>query len=268
MTVTETEQPKPLPPRLDTPFYRALRALRLFEPLRAFSRRRYLKRMQRCALKGNGLVAEKELTDCLVSSIERLRELNQGEYIGDYMEFGVCFGSSMACMHDALVRTNETVVRQFGFDSFCGLPPEADFQDEGLWSSGQLASSIEFATKLLNKRGIDWKRTYLIRGWFHQTLNKKLIQTFRIGKVGIIMIDSDIYSSAKEALTFIRPLIDRHAVILFDDWNVADLAQKNLGEKKAFNEFLKANPDILAAELPAYSEHAKVFLLTRTPPPG
>jgi O-methyltransferase len=183
------------------------------------------------------------------------------------MEFGVCFGSSMACMHDALRRTNDSIVRQFGFDSFQGLPPEADYQDEGLWSSGQLSSSIEFATKLLTQRGVDWQRTYLVRGWFRQTLTKDLIHSYRIGKVGIVMIDCDIYSSAREALTFVAPLINRHAIVLFDDWNVGKLAEKSLGEKKAFSEFLQENPDISETELPAYSDHSKVFLLTRSAPP-
>jgi hypothetical protein len=268
MTISERDgtETKPLPPRLDTPFYRTLRRLGLFDALRALSRWRYLRRMQRCALEGKGLVAEKELTDCLTSAITTLREINGEEFIGDYMEFGVCFGSSMACMHDALKRTNDSIVRQFGFDSFEGLPPEADFQDDGLWSSGQLSSSIQFATHLMNRRGVDWKRVYLVRGWFHQTLTKDLIRTFRIGKVGIVMIDCDIYSSAKEALTFISPLVNRHTIILFDDWKAGDLDKKNLGEKKAFSEFLVDNPTISATELPAYSDHSKVFLLTRSDP--
>src|SRR5688500_18002174 len=108
MTISESDDAgvKPLPPRLDTPFYRTLRRLGLLDPPRALPRWRYLSRTQRCALEGKGLVSEKELTACLVSAILTLRALNGEEYLRDYMEFGVCFGSSMACMHDALKRTN------------------------------------------------------------------------------------------------------------------------------------------------------------------
>lgn len=270
VAATEPSSP-PLPPHLDKPLYRLLHRLHLLEPLRSISRRRYLRRMHRCALEGKGLVPERELTRCMVSAIRKLREARTDipgtdRYIGDYLEFGVCFGSSMACMHDALTATGETAVRMFGFDSFEGLPPEADHQDAKLWSSGQLASPIEFATQLMSRRGVDWSRTYLVRGWFSQTLNRSLIEKFRLGNIGIVMIDSDLYTSAREALTFVGPLLASHSVILFDDWKSGGLDEKNLGEKRAFTEFLKKNPHFKAEPLEPYSENSMVFLVTRTSP--
>jgi O-methyltransferase len=109
--------------RFNTPFYRLLRTLRLFGPSRRINRWLYRVRTQRRALAGQGLVPEQKLTASFVDAIQRLRDLNGGEDIGDYLEFGVCYGSSMACMHDALVKTKTSGVRQFGFDSFEGLPP-------------------------------------------------------------------------------------------------------------------------------------------------
>ena len=82
------------------------------------------------------------------------------------------------------------------------------------------------------------------------------------------MVDCDLYSSAKEALTFCGPLLTDPAIIFFDDWN--PLAKENKGEKRAFDEFLHENPHVKADELGDYSWkpgdlHGKVFRLSRTP---
>ncbi|UEM02999.1 TylF/MycF family methyltransferase [Skermanella rosea] len=265
MTVNDSDTARPLgAERFNKPFYRLLMALGLFEPSRRVNRWLYRVRTQRRALAGQGLVPEQKLTASFVDAIERLRGLNGGKPIGDYMEFGVCYGSSMACMHDALARTGTSGVRQFGFDSFEGLPPETDHQDNQLWSSGQLASSIEFARKLLTRRGVDWSKTFLIKGWFKDTLTPDLVERHGIRHVGIAMIDCDIYTSARDSLAFVEPLVGDHAVFLFDDWHAGGLAEQNLGEKRAFDEFLRRNPDITTTQLPAYDENSAVFLLTRT----
>src|SRR3954468_23040270 len=200
--------------RFNTPFYRLLISLRLFGPSRRINRWLYRVRTQRRALAGQGLVPEQKLTASFVDAIQRLRDLNGGEAIGDYLEFGVCYGSSMACMHDALVKTKTHGVRQFGFDSFEGLPPETDFQDNNIWSSGQLASSIEFATKLLTRRGVDWKKTFLIKGWFKDTMTPELVEKHQMKRVGIVVVDCDIYTSARDALAFVEPMVGDYAVIL------------------------------------------------------
>jgi len=249
--------------RFDTPFYRLLKRLGLFRPARQAHRWLYRIKSQRRALAGCGLVPERELTDRLVDAIERLRALNGGRDIGDYLEFGVCYGSSMACMHDALSRTGNRKARLFGFDSFEGLPPETDQQDNQIWSSGQLASSESFARKLLSRRGIDWGRTFLIKGWFKDTLTPALLAKHRIERAGIIMIDCDIYTSARDALAFCEPLLGDHTVILFDDWNAGGLAEQNLGEKLAFDQFLARNKNFRATQLEGYGEGTAVFLLTR-----
>jgi O-methyltransferase len=264
MTVQDNHAARPLGvERFNTPFYRLLRTLGLFGPSRRINRWLYRVRTQRRALAGQGLVPEQKLTASFVDAIQRLRDLNGGENIGDYLEFGVCYGSSMACMHDALVKTGTNGVRQFGFDSFEGLPPETDFQDNNIWSSGQLASSIEFAHKLLTRRGVDWKKTFLIKGWFKDTMTPELVEKHQMKRAGVVMVDCDIYTSARDSLAFVEPMIGDYAVMLFDDWHAGGLAEQNLGEKRAFDEFLRRNPDIETEELPAYDANSAVFLLTR-----
>jgi hypothetical protein len=80
------------------------------------------------------------------------------------------------------------------------------------------------------------------------------------------MVDCDNYTSAKQALAFTAPLIVDEAVLLFDDWWPEWLGAQNLGEKRAFEEFLDAHPYFAATELEDCSykpEAAKVFLVSR-----
>lgn len=187
--------------------------------------------------------------------------------MGDYLEFGVCHGTSMSCMNRVLKETGLTNVRLFGFDSFEGMPEAAAHEDEGTWQPGEFASDLHTTKAYLTKSGIDWNKTFLFKGWFSETLTDEVIQTHQIRKASLIMIDCDIYSSSKEALNFCAPLIKDQTIIFFDDWNSSNLAEKNMGEKLAFDEFLQENPELKAEEFGSYSfssnPNGKIFLVTR-----
>ena len=71
-------------------------------------------------------------------NVEALRLLAQSEpagALGDYLEFGVYNGSSLACAFRAFNEVGAPKVRLFGFDSFQGLP--ADATAEGVWAEGE-----------------------------------------------------------------------------------------------------------------------------------
>lgn len=258
---------RPLPPHLDTPLYRALMAAGLFHPLRRLSRAWFRLRTQRRALKGRGLVPEQELYALYSAAVMTLRD-KVGPSIGDYVEFGVCHGSSMACMNDVLRTTKTRGVRKFGFDSFMGLPPEANDQDGGFFSAGQFDSSLPFTRKLLEKRGISWDDTVLIKGWFRDTCTPETAAAYGIERVGIVMIDCDIYSSTKEALEFVRPLLAERSILIFDDWNSGNLAAQDMGEKKAFNEFMEQHGRFFDChQLPPTYDNCAVFFMRRLKTP-
>ncbi len=86
---------------------------------------------------------------------------------------------------------------------------------------------------------------------------RRLLQN--ITKASLIMIDCDIYSSAKEFLNFCGPLIEDRTIIFFDDWS-----QKSQGEGKAFDEFLNENQHIKAEKFGSYKPYGTVFLVTNT----
>jgi O-methyltransferase len=161
-------------------------------------------------------------------------------------------------MHSVLKKMGLNSVRIFGFDSFEGMPSGTADEKGSIWTPGQFRSAIEETKQFLNLNGIDWKRTFLIKGWFDETCTPELVEKHRIQKASVIMIDCDIYISSKLALDFCRPLIKNEAIILFDDWIEDD---KNVGECRAMNEFLKENPSLRAQEFDTYVPYGKVFLV-------
>jgi len=192
-----------------------------------------------------------------------LKETVGAEQNGDYLEFGVCHGTSMICMNKELADAGLTTVRLFGFDSFEGLPADV----EGEWRKGDFNSDMEYTKQLMTEGGIDWSRTFLLKGWFKETCTDTTIKEHALAKVSIAMIDCDIYSGAVEALTFLAPILADTSIIVFDDWN--PLAKENKGEKRAFDEFLATHPEFSAEEFGTYSyeppdQNGKLFLLKRT----
>lgn len=200
------------------------------------------------------LIDEKEIKPKFEKALKFLeKELNGESNLGDYLEFGVAHGSSMLFMYQTLKKLKIDNVRLFGFDSFEGLPKEADHDDDGLWTAGSFYAKEKNVRKYLTQKKIDWDRVKITKGWFKDTCTKTFIQENNIEKASVIMIDCDMYSSAKDALNFCVPLIKDKTIIFFDDWNSLNLAEKELGEKKAFLEFLNENPQFESSDFDSYS---------------
>jgi hypothetical protein len=184
--------------------------------------------------------------------------------IGDYLEFGVYNGTSLTCMHRALVASGNRHSRLIGFDSFEGLPPIAATDSGGHWRPGEFKSSLEFARRVLDYERVDWNRVELVKGYFDTTLTEQGRADLRIRRASVIMIDCDLYQSTKEALQFCGPAVVDQTVIFFDDWY--PLANQGLGEQKAFVEWLAADPTLKARELFNVPVYGKAFLVTRSSP--
>jgi O-methyltransferase len=186
------------------------------------------------------------------------------ENLGDYLEFGVYNGTSLVSTFRETEAMGLKGMRLFGFDSFQGLPEAAAFEDEGKWKPGAWCSELEFTQAVLRAEGVDQKRVTLVPGWFSDTCVPETARRLGITKASVIMVDCDIYSSTKEALAFCTPLIKDKALLLFDDWHTGQLAEKNLGERKAFEEWLSANPCFSAEPFGSYRVKSETFMVTRT----
>jgi O-methyltransferase len=211
-------------------------------------------------------VPERELEQAYQDALNRLAVAAAPDEVGDYLEFGVYVGTSLLCMHRASRAVGLESLRLYGFDSFQGLP-EITATEAGGWQPGWFRAEYSTVREHLTRNGIDWDRTTLVPGWFEETLVPGLAHELGIKKAGVIMIDCDLYSAAVSALAFCTPLIRDNAVMFFDDWNSGDLAAKGLGERRAFEEFLAANPDLRAEELPPYKDDSQVFFVTRAEAP-
>ena len=203
-------------------------------------------------------VNEMELRPAYTNALKVLSDKTGPENLGDYLEFGVSHGTSLATMHGVLKKMGLDKVRIFGFDSFEGMPAGSADEEGSVWFQGEFRSTIDETTQFLELSGVDMKRTFLIKGWFNETCTPALVKEHRMQKASVIMIDCDIYSSAKVALDFCRPLIKGEAVILFDDWMEED---KNIGEYRALNEFLEENPSLTAQQIGTYLPMGKIYLV-------
>ena len=139
--------------------------------------------------------------------------------------------------------------------------------DKGIWFPGQFSCRIDVTRKLLGERNIDWERVKLVKGWFNDTLNDKTIERYGITSASVVMIDCDLYSSTASCLEFVAPLLTNNAVLIFDDWYSHDLADKKLGECKAFEEFIAEHSEFAAEEVQGYNEFSRIIRLRRQTDP-
>ena len=184
--------------------------------------------------------------------------------IGDYVEFGVFYGTSLLAMQQMSADAGLARIRLFGFDSFEGLPESAEAESEGIWRPGEFQASLRGARRHMTARGADWDRITLVPGWFEDTLTPATAERLGLEKASVIMVDCDLYSSAVASLRFAEPLIHDEAVVLFDDWHAGGLASRNEGERRAFEELLARTPDLeVVGELEPYSDTSAVFHVRR-----
>ncbi|MBA3067157.1 MAG: hypothetical protein FP825_01590 [Hyphomonas sp.] len=230
----------------------ALESVGLLEP--ALKIRRQMSAMG--LLPWTPLVPEDAFTDCAINAIQTLQ--GHGHAFGDYLEFGVSRGTSMACMHKAL-QTCGVKTRLIGFDSFEGLGADAE---ESGWKAGDFASTEAATRRYLASKGVPDEDVVLVKGWFSNTATPETCARLGITKASLLMIDADTYDSSREGLAFGVSLLADELVVLFDDWGWSVKNGKR-GQKEAFAEVVEANPGIRFSALPAYREEARVFLLTR-----
>ncbi|KRR03158.1 TylF/MycF/NovP-related O-methyltransferase [Bradyrhizobium valentinum] len=212
-------------------------------------------------LRWDPLVPKDEFYACIFNTLGMVKAAKGDIPFGEYLEFGVSRGTSTALVYRALNAQELAGVHIFGFDSFEGLPPEADGQG---WGEGQFHSTLAATRRYLKKEGVDLNRVTLTKGWFKETCTEATRDKYPIKKAGLILIDCDIYSASKEALFFCEPFIQDCAAIVFDDWGWRE-KDGEIGQKEAFQEFLDAFPSLDAKSVAAYRSEARVFLVTRSP---
>jgi O-methyltransferase len=170
------------------------------------------------------------------------RRIRTEKVRGDYFEFGVYRGSTLAYA-ERLARRHllPSSMRLFGFDSFRGLPSPTGVEGAtGEFLEGDFACALPEVRENLDRRGVDWSRVHLVEGWFDETLNDELKAKLRPAPVAVALIDCDLYRSARSALEFLGDLLQQGSILLFDDWDCFG-GRDHMGERRAFAEFLQAS---------------------------
>lgn len=124
-----------------------------------------------------------------------------------YCEFGVFKGYSFWKAQQLANGLGISGLRFFGFDSFEGLPEVKGIDKEGgaEFRKGQYSCSLDAVKENLEEAGgVDWRNTYLVKGYFSQTLTPERASAYDIAAVGVAMIDCDLYESTVDVLNFLR----------------------------------------------------------------
>lgn len=222
-----------------------------------------------------------EANNCISSAI---RFICWNQVPGDYLEFG-CYSASSFCLAyrmfvstramvaDQLTETDrkgfvQAKPRFFAFDSFEGLPESKSTDHHPYlpqhWKKHAYAMTQADFESTLSRAAISLEDVRIVKGWFDRTLTKETKQSHDLIRASLVHIDCDYYESAILALNFITDLVDDGTVVIFDDYNFFR-GSPQLGERKAFSEWLSKNPRVTATELARHDFDKVAFFLNLKP---
>ena len=136
----------------------------------------------------------------------------------DYLEFGVYMGASIKWWTKHNISLDS---RFFGFDTFTGLP-----ENWGSVKKGDFSTNGRPPVE-------DDGRVHFIKGLFQETLDDFLAR-YRPGKIKVLHIDADLYTSTLFVLTRLAPVLKQNDIIMFDEF----LSWKNTSDEfRAFRDF-------------------------------
>jgi hypothetical protein len=215
-------------------------------------------------------VVVSSLNPAIIHNVEKYWALKKVHYLtgvehleGDYLEFGVFTGSSLTHSIRCSRRMEKIYpgirdCRFFGYDSFEGFGELEQDDEHPFYTDENFTTSYTSVDKRVKAAA----GTYgydLIKGFFSDSLKDGAI-SHGITKSRVIFIDSDTYSSSKEALTYARPTVQRGTYIILDDF--FSYKGDNLkGVVKAFDEFL-VDAGVTVRKVMDYGMGGAVFVIS------
>ena len=153
-------------------------------------------------------------------------------------EFGTYHGRSLRVLDQRLPHNWQL----HGFDSFVGLPEQWRHEPAGSYSvTGDRGSAT----------GCFPARAELHAGWFNETAGPFAKRVVDDGDaLALLHVDCDLYSSARDCLQSLAPLLQRGSIILFDDFLAHETWRDD--EKRAWDEAIAENGlevEVVAASL-------------------
>jgi O-methyltransferase len=175
----------------------------------------------------------------VLQAIDRAFEHVRADGIaGDYLEFGVFKGASLLHAQTVADKLGLRGMRFIGFDSFQGLPPEPE-QSTEVYYQGQYSCGEDRVRAWLSQRGADWRRLMLVPGFFDDTLTEKTKADLGVIQCAVALVDCDIYSSTKAALSWLDDVLLPGSIVIFDDWYAYGDDERSWldGQKRAMKEY-------------------------------
>ena len=186
----------------------------------------------------------------LVYALERIRKSKQNESFEggkDFVcaEFGCYTGGTLGQIVEYLSSSSSSHTKIYGFDSFEGLPEN--------WYNGKGKGWFN-----LNSKEISVSGALIIKGWFEDTVPGFFRDALSVGSsvLGLVHIDSDLYSSAKVVLNELGRFLRESAqfrtnafplYLVFDE--LINYPEFENHEIKALYEFLRETDDFIQCEL-------------------
>jgi len=228
--------------------------LRNYPPLFRFSSNVYHK------INGSFRTLSPGTSEAIAKAYELVKK-DSASKVGDYYEFGLFRGYTFLQAYKHAEEMGLEDIHFYGFDSFSGLPiAEGIDAKDGRFFEGQFACSKVDVEKNLAEHGMDIARMTLTEGYYEDSLTESLRQHHAFKKASVVLLDCDYYSSTKEALDWMIPYLQVGTVLLFDDWfSYGD--DNELGQQKAFKEFLDVQTQYHAEPLWDFIHNGKGFIL-------
>lgn len=184
----------------------------------------------------------------------------------DYCEFGVYKGYTFLHAQKVAEKLGVSDMRFIGFDSFEGLPEPED-QDivtdsHQPFYKGQYAASLEYVRSQLDRRGVDWSKSFLVPGYFDVSLESETVKDLNIERIAVALVDCDLYSSTVDVLAFLDTRLMDGAIVIMDDWKSYGESD-NRGQPRALNELLERSPKWRCEHLFDYGDYGRVFSFHR-----
>jgi hypothetical protein len=180
---------------------------------------------------------------------------------GAYLEFGVWRGSTFAQFHHAM-RRHGLRMDMYAFDSFEGLPaPSGVDALPGYepFRAGQFGCTVSEFEAEMAARGVPESAYRLLPGFYDQTLTAETAEKHGITRVALAWIDCVLYESARTVLEFLGPLLQDGTLLMFNDY-YRFKGHPDLGERRAFAEFLQARPMLRVTDYARFSSVGQAFI--------
>ena len=165
------------------------------------------------------------------------REIAGGASI---LEFGTSDGYAFAkLLYATRYLGLEERIEVHTFDSFAGMPTSADQRDQEWvagdnWVPGEFRGRYQELCRYCREKG--YRNSRIHRGYFEQTLDSELLQSFTAHPPILIWIDCDYYTSARVVIERLIDYIPNGCVIYFDELDNLNFGSLITGEARIVHE--------------------------------